>query len=132
MLNVIDIVVAVLLLFYLLKNAGGLLKTARNIVFVLIFLIIFTVAARLLLDSAMVSGDARKTLEGSFFVNLSTVMIKAVYPAVENGAPRVDSFIKEKIIAAPTKEVAVPALKLKLKVPDEFDLLGSDKPAKKK
>jgi hypothetical protein len=130
MLNVIDIVVAVLLLFYLLKNAGGPLKTVKNIVFVLVFLLIFTVAARLLLDSTTVSGDARKTLEGSYFVNLSTVLIKAVYPTVENGAPQVNKFIKEKIIAAPTKEVAVPAVKIK--IPDEIDLLGPDKPAKKK
>jgi hypothetical protein len=114
MLNVIDIVIAVLLLFYLLKNAGGVLKTVKNIVFVLVFLIVFTIIARLLVDSAMVSGDARKTLEGSYFINLSTVMIKAVYPAVENGAPSVNSFIKEKIIAAPTKEVTVPAIKIQI------------------
>ncbi|MFA5113174.1 MAG: hypothetical protein WC529_02625 [Candidatus Margulisiibacteriota bacterium] len=130
MLNVIDIVIGVLILFYLLKNAGGLLKTAKNIVFVLIFLLIFTIAARLLLDTTMISGEARKTLEGSYFVNLSTVMIKAAYPAVENGAPQVNSFIKEKIIAAPTREVTVPAVKIK--IPDEIDLLGPDAPAKKK
>lgn len=130
MLNVIDIVIGVLILFYLLKNAGGLLKTAKNVVFVLIFLLIFTIAARLLLDTTMISGEARKTLEGSYFVNLSTVMIKAAYPAVENGAPQVNSFIKEKIIAAPTREVAVPAVKIK--IPDEIDLLGPDTPAKKK
>jgi len=130
MLNIIDIVIAVLLLFYLLKNAGGLLKTLRNIVFVLFFLVVFTISARLLLDSAMVSGEARKTLESSYFVNLATVMIKAVYPAVESGAPSVNTFIKEKIIAAPTKEVTVPAIKIK--IPDEIDLLGPETPAKKK
>jgi hypothetical protein len=130
MLNVIDVVIAALLLFYLLKNAGGLLKTVKNMVLCLVFLIVFTVIARLLLDSAVVSGEARRTLEGSYFVNLSTVMIKTAYPVVENGAPRVDSFIKEKIIAAPTREVTAP--KLKLKIPDELDLLGPDLPAKKK
>jgi len=114
MLNVIDIVIAAMILFYLLKNAGGVLKTIKNIVLVLIFLIVFTVITRLLLDSAMVSGDARKTLEGSYFVNLSTVLIKAVYPAVESSAPQVNSFIKEKIIAAPTREVTVPAVKIKI------------------
>jgi len=130
MLNVIDIVIAVLLLFYLLKNAGGVLRTLKNIFFVLVFLIVFTIGARLLVDSTMVSGEARKTLEGSYFVNLSTVLIKAVYPAVESGAPSVNTFIKEKIIAAPTKEVTVPAVKIK--IPDEIDLLGPDKPDKKK
>jgi len=130
MLNVIDIVIAALLLFYLLKNAGGLFKTFKNIILVLVFLIIFTVIARLLLDTSVVSGEARKTLEGSYFVNLSTVMIKTVYPAVENGAPQVNSFIKEKIIAAPTREVVAP--KLKLKALDDIDLLGPDLPLKKK
>ncbi|HVN67900.1 MAG TPA: hypothetical protein VMT55_05960 [Candidatus Sulfotelmatobacter sp.] len=121
MLNVIDIIIAALLLFYLLKNAGGLFKTVKNLIICVVFLIVFTVIARLLLDSAMVSGEARRTLEGSYFVNLSTVMIKAVYPAVENGAPQVDSFIKEKILAAPTREVTAP--KLKLKIPNDLDLL---------
>jgi hypothetical protein len=130
MLNILDLIIGALILFYLLKNAGGLLKTAKNAVLVLVFLIIYTIAARLLLDSAMISGEARKTLEGSYFVNLSTLMIKTAYPAIENGAPQVNSFIKEKIINTPQKEVKLP--KIKTNMLDEIELLGPDfAPAKK-
>ncbi|MCU0640898.1 MAG: hypothetical protein MUC35_02275 [Candidatus Margulisbacteria bacterium] len=119
----LDLLVAGFILFFLLKNAGGLLKTVKNIVAVLVGLVIYVVIVRLLLDSAVVSGEARKTLEGSYFANLATVMIKVAYPAVESGAPSVNSFIKDKLIAAPTKEVTVPSVKIKIpndKIPN-FD-----------
>ncbi|MBN3033048.1 MAG: hypothetical protein JW873_03025 [Candidatus Saganbacteria bacterium] len=100
MINVIDLVVVALVLFYLLKNAGGLIKTARNLIVVLLVIIVFGVAARLLLNSAIISGEARKTLEDAYFVRLSYALIAGGYPVIRDGAPRVDSFIKEKIITA--------------------------------
>jgi hypothetical protein len=57
-------------------------------------------------------------------------MIKTAYPAIENGAPQVNSFIKEKIINTPQKEVKLP--KIKTNMLDEIELLGPDfAPAKK-
>jgi hypothetical protein len=135
MLNVIDIVLAILILFYLLKNAGGILKTVKNIFFVILFLIVFAVAVRLLLDSSMVSGQARKMLEESYFVKMSTNMIAWAYPAVRESAPKIDAFIKGKIIPA-TTEVTAPKIELpKVTIPEkEIEKLLEEelKPAKKK
>ena len=114
MLNILDLVIAGLILFYLLKNAGGLLKTAKNVVVVIASLVILVIIARLLLDSSLISGEARKLLASSYFVAISTNLIKSAYPAVEDNAPKVNSFIKEKILTAPTSEVAVPKIKTTL------------------
>ncbi|MFA4844868.1 MAG: hypothetical protein WC632_07995 [Candidatus Margulisiibacteriota bacterium] len=105
MLNIIDLAIAGLILFYLLKNAGGLLKTVKNMLVVVVSLVILVIIVRLLLDSSLISGEARKMLANSYFVAVSTSLVKSVYPAVEDNAPKVNSFIKEKIISAPTPEV---------------------------
>lgn len=120
MINVIDIVIAVLSLFYLLKNAGGVLKTFKNIVIVLLTLIVFGLIARLILDTALVPGSAKKVLGESYFVRLSHGLIRLVYPAVETSAPKIDSYIKEKIISTPTAEVKAPRIKIpKIAIPQK-------------
>lgn len=118
MLNIIDLVIAGLILFYLLKNAGGPLKTMKNMFAVVASLVILVIIVRLLLDSTLVSGEARKMLASSYFVAVSTSLVKFAYPAVENNAPKVNSFIKDKILAGPTPEVVVP--KIKITIPDNL------------
>ncbi|OGB89287.1 hypothetical protein A2625_03875 [candidate division WOR-1 bacterium RIFCSPHIGHO2_01_FULL_53_15] len=118
MLNIIDLVVAGLILFYLLKNAGGIIKTVKNVLIVLAILLLFGLASRLLLNSPFISGDARKTLENAYFVRLSHALIAWGYPAVENSAPKINSFVKEQIIAAPTAETKTIKIP-KIKVPEK-------------
>jgi len=136
MINVIDIVVAALALFYLLKNSGGVLKTLKNIVIVLLILIVFGLVARLILDTAMVPGSAQKTLGESYFVRLSHGLIRLVYPAVETSAPKIDSYIKDKIISTPTAEVKAPKINIpKIAIPQkelEKLLLEEDTGSEKK
>ena len=112
MLNMIDIVLAVLILFYLLRNAGGLIKTALKLLWVIVGLVVYGIVVQTLLSSGVVSGEAEKTLKDSYFTKLSIGAIKTVYPAIEQSAPKVDSFIKDKIISAPTPEVQAPKITL--------------------
>lgn len=112
MLNVIDIVLAVLILFYLLKNAGGIVRTFKNIIVVLLVLFVLGIVVRMVLDSSLISGSARKILENSYFVKLSYSLIKWSYPAVEKNAPKIDAYIKEKIISSPTPEVTTPKVSI--------------------
>lgn len=98
MLNIIDLVVVAFALIYLLKNAGGIVKTIKNLLVVIVIIIIIGVGARLLLNSSLIFGEARKTLADAYFVKLSYAMISWGYPTIENGAPKVDSFIKDNII----------------------------------
>ena len=98
MLNVIDLVVAAFAHYFLLKNAGGLSKTIRNIVIVLLVILLVGVGVRLILNSAFVSGEARHTLESSYFVKASLAAISVVYPQISSEAPKVDTFIKDNII----------------------------------
>lgn len=108
MLNVIDIVLAVLILFYLIRSPGGMLRTSINLGAVLVFIIIYAIAARLLIDSSFVTGSAKKMLEESYFTRFTVNMIKWAYPALEKSAPAIDTFVKDKIISAPTPEVKSP------------------------
>jgi hypothetical protein len=98
MFNIIDLAVAVLALFFLLRKAGGIVKTLKNLIIVLLALILFGVGSRLLLNSVLISGEARRTLESAYFVKMSLAMIGLIYPSIESGAPKVDSFIKDNII----------------------------------
>ena len=98
MLNVIDLIVAAFALYFLLKHAGGLTKTIRNVVVVLLIILLIGVGVRLLLNTAFVSGEARNTLESSYFVKAALAAISVVYPSISNEAPKVDSFIKDNII----------------------------------
>ena len=133
-MNMIDLVIAALILFYLLKNAGSLLKTIKNLLMVVVALVILVIIVRLLLDSALISGETRKMLENSYFVGISTSLIKTVYPTVEDNAPKVNSFIKEKILTAPTPEVVVPKIKTILpgELVPQLDRLLTTKSGQKK
>lgn len=106
MINILDLVIAGLALLYLLKNAGGALKTLKNLLVVLVILILLGFVSALLLEVSL-PQPAHKTLRDSYFVKLSYFLIKFIYPAIEKEAPRVDIFIKEKIISASTPEVKV-------------------------
>ena len=136
MLNVIDIVLAVLILFYLIRSPGGMLKTSINLGAVLVFIIIYAIAARLLIDSSIVSGDAKKMLEQSYFTRFTVNMIKWAYPSIEKNAPKIDSFVKEKIISAPAPEVKEPKIespRIKLSQKElEKMLLEAPPPVKKR
>jgi hypothetical protein len=122
MINLLDLVVAALALLYLLKNAGGVLKTAKNILLVLVVLIVFGVLARLLLDLTYAT-PIHRTLSDSYFVKLSHFLLKGIYPAIEKTAPSVDSFIKNKIISQPTPEVSAPLKKMpKITLPERPQL----------
>ncbi|MDD5593132.1 MAG: hypothetical protein PHG97_00145 [Candidatus Margulisbacteria bacterium] len=134
MLNIIDLVIVAFVLFYLLKNAGGILRTVKNLVVVLLIIIFFGIAARLTLNSSFISGEARKTLENAYFVKLSNAMIAWGYPALQDNAPKVDSFIKEQIISTPevkTQKIESPRISIPEK---ELDKLLEEiaKPEKKK
>lgn len=97
MITIIDLIIVVLVVFFLIKNIGGILKTTISIIIVLIFIIVFGLISNLLLnlDAASFMHD---NLKHSYFVKLSNAMIKLVYPAIEKQAPKLDTFIKEKIL----------------------------------
>ncbi|MFH1387109.1 MAG: hypothetical protein ABIH50_05540 [bacterium] len=111
MLNIIDIIVAAVIVFYIMKGAGGPSKMVRTGLMVVVFLVIFGIITRLLIDAPL-PEPAHKTLKNSYFVKLSVYLIKWGYPAVEKSAPVVDKFIKDKIISMPTPEVTVPKVKI--------------------
>ena len=106
-INLLDLIVAGFVLFYLVKNAGGIGKTVRNLLIILAVLIVLGLISRLLLDAPL-AQPLHKTLKESYFVKLSYSLIKGLYPTVEQNAPKVDKFIKDKIMTAPTPELAIP------------------------
>jgi hypothetical protein len=107
MINILDIIIGGLILYYLLRNAGGLSKTIKNFLVVIFFLIILAIISRLVLGWEF-AKPAHEYLEGSYLVKVSHVVVKWLYPAVENTAPKIDSFMKEKVLSAPTPEVEAP------------------------
>lgn len=109
MINVIDVVVAVLVLVQLLKSFGGPARIIKGLLGLLCALIVFGVIARLLIEVPL-PEPMHKTLEDSYFVKISHAMIRGVYPAIEKGAPTVDKFVKDKIISAPAPKVTTPSL----------------------
>ena len=104
MINILDIVVGGFMLYYLLKNAGGLSKTIKNFLVVLVFLIVLAIISRLILGLEF-AKPVHKFLEESYIVKLSYAIVKGVYPAVETTVPQVNTFMKEKILSTPTPEV---------------------------
>jgi len=119
MINILDIIIAGLILYFLLRNAGGISKTIKNFLIVVLVLILLAVVSRLLIGWE-VAKPTYKYLEGSYLVKVSHLIVKWIYPAVENTAPKIDSFMKEKILSAPTPEVEVPK---KVEIPKEMDNL---------
>lgn len=120
MLNIIDLIVAAFALYYLLKNAGGLTKTIRNVAVVLLVILLVGVGVRLLLNTAFISGEARQTLESSYFVKASLAAISVVYPQISNSAPGVDIFIKDNIIVKENDRPAVKMEALELDRPEKL------------
>jgi len=116
MINILDLIIIGLALFYLLKNAGGLLKTIKNLLIVLLALILVGIISAYLLEVPL-AKPAHELLRDSYFVKLSYLLIKTIYPTLEKEAPKVDVFIKEKIITTPTPEVTVPKSLPKVSLP---------------
>jgi hypothetical protein len=78
-------------------------------------LVIFGVAAGLL-SVAPVPYPVQRTIKDSYFVNFSYTLIKWVYPAIEENAPKVDTFIKKEIISAPSSKKAAPKIEIPEKI----------------
>ncbi len=107
MINILDLIVGGFVLFYLLKNAGGIGKTVKNFLAVFFFLVIFGIITQLLLSWAL-AKPIQKTLADSYLGKVSLLLIKWTYPAVEGSAPKINSFMKDKVLSAPTPKVEVP------------------------
>lgn len=107
MINLVDLVVGIFVLIYFLKNAGGLLKTAKNIIIILLMLMLFGIIAELVL-AWPIGNPVREPLKDSYSLKVSLFLIKGVYPVVESSAPKVDSFIKERIISLPAPKDVLP------------------------
>ena len=103
-ISLLDLIVGALLLWFLVKNIGGALKTAKTIILALLMLMLFAIISQSLLNFDF-AKPAHETLQHSFMVNLSTNLIKWFYPVIENNAPKVNSYIKEKVLTATTKEI---------------------------
>ena len=112
MINIIDIIIGVLILFYLLKNAGGVIKTAKNFLVAIAGLIVFGVIAQMLL-AASFAAPAHKVLGEAYSVRAAQILIHWVYPPISDAAPKVDNFMKKNILS-------VPPLEAKKMVPDEL------------
>ncbi len=120
MLNVIDLIIAAFALYFLLKHAGGLTKTIRNVIVVLLIILLIGVGVRLLLNASFVSGEARNTLESSYFVKAALAAISVVYPQISNEAPKVDSFIKDNIILNDKGKPAAKSDEIDLDHPEKY------------
>jgi hypothetical protein len=107
MINILDLIIGGLILFFLLRNAGGIAKTVKNFLMVILLLIALAVISRLILEWNW-AEPAHKYLSNSYLVKVSQIIVKWTYPAVENSAPKIDSFMKDKILSAPTPEVETP------------------------
>jgi len=106
MITIIDLILVILFGLFLIKNIGGLLKTTLSVIMLIIFLIVFGLIANLLLN-IQAASFMHDNLKHSYFVKLSNAMIKLVYPAIEKQAPKLDSFIKEKILTATGEAVKI-------------------------
>lgn len=130
-MNIIDIVIAVLLVMGLVKSLGRPWKSVQALLVAAIFLMVFGVAARMSLDLPL-PDPFKETIKHSYFVQLSLVMIRTTYPAVEEHTPKVGSFIKEKIIAEPAPPVTLPPATLPNKIEPNKLLESLDKAVKQK
>jgi len=124
-ISLIDLIVGALLLWFLVKNIGGLLKTTKTIIFALLMLMLFAIVCQSLIKADF-AKPLHEPLRDSFMVNLSTGLIKWFYPVIENSVPKVDSYMKEKVLSAPTKDVKVSDISLeainlpKINIPDNI------------
>lgn len=106
MINSIDLVLGILIVIYLLKNFGGLIKTLKNVVVILLFLFIYAICSRLFLNLPVPDG-MRKTFGDSQVTNFSVLLVKWFYPAIEKTVPQLNTFVKDRILSTPTPEVDV-------------------------
>jgi hypothetical protein len=111
MINVLDLIIGALALFYLLKNAGGLAKTVKNFLIVIACLVIIGILSQLILSWSF-AKPLHKPINDSYSIKVSIWLIKWAYPSVEKTVPKIDAFVKEKIISKPTPEVTVPKKEL--------------------
>lgn len=117
MINTVDIILAVLALFYIIKNAGGPLKIVKSILMVLVYLIGFGLVVAFLLQFSFMA-PVEKILSESYSIKLSQLLIRAVYPPIKNTAPKVDAFINDKIMSKPEPKVETPKVELsKIEIP---------------
>ncbi|MFC1571340.1 hypothetical protein ACFL31_02160 [Candidatus Margulisiibacteriota bacterium] len=116
MINLIDLILGALILFYLLKHAGGMVGTLKNIAFVIIFLMLFGIAAQFVLNLSF-AKKVHGPLENSYTVKISHVLIRGLYPVIEWSAGKLDGFIKDKIIAKPAPDVSIPKVTVPKKMP---------------
>jgi len=103
-INIIDLIVGGALVFYFVKNVGGLLKTAKTILVVFLIIIFFGLAVRLIMVLPF-TGPAHKSIESSYTYQFSNYLIRLVYPAVEKNAPKANQFIKDKIMTEPANKI---------------------------
>jgi len=117
MITIIDLILVILFGLFFIKNIGGLLKTTLSVIMVIVFLIVFGLIANWLLN-IQAASFMHDNLKNSYFVKLSNVMIKLVYPAVEKQAPKLDTFIKENILTATGEAINItPPVKALPKIP---------------
>jgi hypothetical protein len=102
MITILDLIVVVLIVFYLLRNIGGIFKTLKSLLVVMVALIIFGLLAQFLMTLPLAS-PIHDNLRQSYFVRLSSSIIKWLYPSVEQQVPKLDAFIKDKILT-PSQE----------------------------
>lgn len=119
MINIIDIVLAVFILAFLLKNAGGISRTIKNLLLIVVFLIVFGLLSQFILCSVF-AESAQKVFAESYFVKLSQNIIKWIYPPIKNIAPKIDAFVNDKIMQTPKADVALPTLPKNISLPQNL------------
>lgn len=129
-ISLLDLIVGALILWFLVGNIGGPLKTAKTIIFALLILMLFAIISQSLIKADF-AKPAHRTLRDSFMVNLSTNLIKWFYPVIENSVPKVDSYMKEKVLSAPTKETKIPSIEAidlpKINIPEDVKPFSKEK-----
>ncbi|OGC21917.1 hypothetical protein A2291_05795 [candidate division WOR-1 bacterium RIFOXYB2_FULL_42_35] len=103
MINAVDLTLGVLMVLYLIKNIGGPIRTIINIVVIFLFLFFFGIMTEVILLFP-VSQSVRDGYRDSYIAKVSVVLIKWIYPLVENNAPNIDKFMKERVISKPPSQ----------------------------
>lgn len=115
MINAVDLTLGVLIVFYLLKNMGGPIRTIINLVFIFLFLVFFGIMTEVALLFP-VPQSVRDGYRDSYIAKVSVVLIKWIYPLVENNAPNIDRFMKERVMSKPTDKTEA---EIKKALPDK-------------
>ncbi|MFH1542778.1 MAG: hypothetical protein ABIE84_06820 [bacterium] len=107
MLNLIDLVLGIFIAFYYVKNAGGMITLAKNTAIVLVFLMVFGVFSQFVISLSF-TKPLHVGLQDSYLVKVSRALIRWSYPAIEWSAPKIDAFIKDKVLSEPAPEIKAP------------------------